>query len=349
MNRKEAIDTIFHNLNKNDAVISSTGLISREIFKSYDSERNFYMVGSMGLASSIALGITLNRQDKEVIVIEGDASVLMNLGSLATIGHFQPKNLTHIVLDNRAYASCSEEPSVSTTTDLSEIAKVTGYKRIAKVDNSTDLVKMLSGIDKDIGPTFILAEIELGGERNLPRPMELPKNADNFRTFLSQVSESNFEHSNIEVEGTELIEKFKNTLKDISIANIEDFSGIGIILYDSNILLENTHTNTRLSTPSLNHFKLGEQDCLNFLADLSQHRNPFHDGFVFFNEKGVLTHIAQYFVPSIIPGVVPNESAGIRFHSAKYGSFVNGVIATGVVSRKLSAYFFIKGEQNLIN
>jgi len=82
--------------------------------------------------------------------------------------------------------------------------------------------------------------------------------------------------------------------------------------------------------------------------ELSQHRSPFHDGFVFFNEKGVLTHIAQYFVPSIVPGIIPNEGAGIRFHSAKYGSYISGVIATGVVSRKQLAHFFVKGEQYLI-
>ena len=348
MNRKEAIDTIFCNINKNDAVISSTGLISREIFKDHDSERNFYMVGSMGLASSIALGVALNRKDKEVVVIEGDASLLMNLGSLATIGHFQPRNLAHIVLDNRSYASCSEEPSISSTADISEIAKITGYRKVARVSKLDDLAKTLAGINKDSGPIFILAEIELGGDRNLPRPMDLPANAKSFQNFLEQQPENDYRDLNGEIEKSELIEKFRNTLRDISISNITDFSGIGIILYDSNVLLTSTHTDTRSTFPSLDHLSLEDQDCLDFLIYLSQHSSPCHDGFVFFNEKGVLTHIAQYFVPPIVPGIKPNESAGIRFHSAKYGSCINGIIATGVVSRKQLAYYFIEGEQYLV-
>lgn len=349
MRRTEALETICNGLNGNEAIVASTGLISRDLFRLKDSSQNFYMTGSLGLASSIALGIALNREDREVIVVEGDASLLMNLGTLATIGHFSPKNLVHIVLDNKSYASCNEEPSVSATTDLSEIARVSGYRRVSRVNRAEDLSSTLVNLSKNAGPIFILAEIELGGERDLPRPMNLPANAKRFKEFLnSKIVKDNKNSYKEEVEKSELIEMFKGVLKDISISNVADFSGIGLVLYDSNILSENSHANTRLTHPNLNKLSIGQQDCLNFLVELSRHSNPYHDGFVFINENGSLTHIAQYFVPSMVPGIKPNEEAGIRFHSAKYGSCLKGVIATGVVSRKQLAFYFVEGEHYLI-
>ena len=87
MKRKDAIDTIMKSVSRYDGIVSSTGLISRELFEYYDSEQLFYMPGSMGLASSIGLGIAVNKPSKRIVVIDGDASLLMNLGSMATIGY----------------------------------------------------------------------------------------------------------------------------------------------------------------------------------------------------------------------------------------------------------------------
>src|SRR3989338_9400597 len=101
-----------------DAVVSTTGLISGEIFERFDSDRNIYVPGSMGLASSIGLGLAISCPNKRVVVVDGDASLLMNLGSIVTIGKRQPTNLLHIVIDNNAYASCSEEASMSDSSHL---------------------------------------------------------------------------------------------------------------------------------------------------------------------------------------------------------------------------------------
>jgi len=83
--RKEAIEIIMGTIDPGDAVVSTTGLISREIFEKFDSDRNIYVLGSMGLASSIGLGLAVSCPKKRVVVIDGDASLLMNLGSIVTI------------------------------------------------------------------------------------------------------------------------------------------------------------------------------------------------------------------------------------------------------------------------
>ena len=188
MKRKEAIKTIIDNLEEKEAVISSTGLISRELFELNDCSQNFYMVGSMGSASSLGLGVAMNKPKTKVIVIEGDASLLMNLGSLTTIGHFRPKNLIHIILDNEAYGSCSEEPSISKTSKLDEISKLVGYTVVRKVTSLKRLDKVVKeALKRNNGPFFILAKIELGGRRDLPRPLELDKIAKRFKDFLIEI------------------------------------------------------------------------------------------------------------------------------------------------------------------
>lgn len=186
MKRKQALETIIKISGSDDAIISSTGLMSRELFEMGDSPRNFYMVGSMGLASSIGLGIALIKKSRKIIVVEGDASLLMNLGTLPTIGHFKPKNLIHIVLDNGVYESCSGEPSISKTANFEKIAKNVGYTLVKKISNQVELKNILRECltEKYCGPVFILAKIKPGGKRDLARPLKLDELAERFKSFL---------------------------------------------------------------------------------------------------------------------------------------------------------------------
>ena len=96
MIRKVAISTVVKKVG-NHPIISANGLISRDLFETDDKDTNFYMIGSMGLASSIALGVALKNPGKRVYVFDGDGNILMNLGSLTTIGKLKPKNLVHLV------------------------------------------------------------------------------------------------------------------------------------------------------------------------------------------------------------------------------------------------------------
>lgn len=357
MDRKEAIDTIYNEIKSTDAVISSTGLISREIYKNYDGENNFYMVGSMGLASSIALGVAVNNRDKNVVVIEGDASLLMNMGSLATIGHVKPENFTHVVLDNQAYASCSEEPSVSGSIDLAAVARASGYTHTVNISNEHEFTEALKLRSEHKGPLFILAKINLGGQRDLPRPLDLPLIAERFKLFLNNnslhidKSDSSKELVILEESQSEklLVERFKQILRRISKINIEKFKGIGIVLYNSNLLSHTVHTNTHSENPIQDKLNIFDEECIDTLLDLARWDSPYHDGFIFIDEHGKVTDIAQYFVPPIVPNKRPKEGMGIRYNSAFYGSFISGVIATGMVSSKKEPFLFQNGEKLLLS
>ena len=99
MDRKEAIRLVTKKVG-NEPIVSANGYVSRDLFETYDKESNFYMIGSMGLASSIALGVAIKNPKKRVYIFDGDGNILMNLGSLVTIGVSQQKNLVHIRLKN---------------------------------------------------------------------------------------------------------------------------------------------------------------------------------------------------------------------------------------------------------
>mgnify|MGYP000675218840 FL=1 len=88
---------------RDEPVVHANGFICRESFAQKDREANFYMIGSMGLASSIGLGVALCKPDKKVIIIDGDGNVLMAMGTLAMIAAEAPKNLIHVVIDNEVY------------------------------------------------------------------------------------------------------------------------------------------------------------------------------------------------------------------------------------------------------
>jgi len=182
MKRQEAIEIIITTINPQDAVVSTTGLISREIFERFDSDRNVYVPGSMGLASSIGLGLAIACPNRRVVVIDGDASLLMNLGSIITIGNKQPANLLHIVIDNGAYGSCNEEKSMSDTAHLDTLALNVGYQYVRTVGNQEDTKRATMEFER--GPGFVLAKIELGGRRDFHRPLELTAIKSRFMLFL---------------------------------------------------------------------------------------------------------------------------------------------------------------------
>jgi len=154
MNYREAITTITELLD-DQVVICANGLISRETFTIKDRTENFYMIGSMGMASSIGLGVALNKPSKKIIILEGDGNLLMNLGSLPMAGSLQPENLLHIVLDNEVYASTGNQPTISNTIELEEIAKSARYAYVKKVSTNEDLKREMTHTLEKEGPSFL--------------------------------------------------------------------------------------------------------------------------------------------------------------------------------------------------
>lgn len=139
-------------------LISNIGYPSRELFSVKDRPENFYMLGSMGLASSIGLGLALARPERKVMVLDGDGSVLMNLGTLASIAHHAPCNYQLVILDNCCYGSTGSQPTCTNLgTDLAAMAKAAGIERVEQVDGADELAQALTG-----DCTAIVAKVEEG-------------------------------------------------------------------------------------------------------------------------------------------------------------------------------------------
>jgi len=145
---------------RDELVVHANGFISRESFNLDDRPGNFYMIGSMGLASSIALGVAVNRPDRRVVVFDGDGNVLMNLGSVALIGACQPKNLVHVVFDNEAYGSTGNQRTISGQVALDEIARSSGYQLVQRVETTEMLQEAARKFLSQLGPSFLLIKIE---------------------------------------------------------------------------------------------------------------------------------------------------------------------------------------------
>jgi sulfopyruvate decarboxylase subunit beta len=145
-------------------LVGNIGYPSRELFAVHDRPENFYMLGSMGLASSIGLGLALAQPERKVMVLDGDGSVLMNLGTLATIAHYAPQNYLLVILDNCCYGSTGSQPTCSHLgTDLFALAKAAGVKNVSLVERAGTLALALLSHDN-----VIVAKVEDG---NAPVPI----------------------------------------------------------------------------------------------------------------------------------------------------------------------------------
>ena len=146
----------------NQHIISANGFISRDLFEVCDKNSNFYMIGSMGLASSIGLGVALKNAKKKIFVFDGDGNILMNLGSLITIGITEPKNLVHVIFDNSSHESTGGQPTITNKIQLSKIAKSANYK-VFQIKTKNQLVKIFQKIKSISGPIMIIVKIKKGG------------------------------------------------------------------------------------------------------------------------------------------------------------------------------------------
>lgn len=188
MSREDAIKQIAAKFDAEGLIVSTTGMISRELFEyraatGGDHARDFLTVGSMGHSSSIALGLALSTP-KQVLCMEGDGAVLMHMGAMAVSGGAHgPANFHHIVLNNGAHDSVGGLPTVAEKIDFGAVAKACGYKVLGTVDNPADLVKALDGLKN--GPTFLEVKVKCGARADLGRPTRTPKmNLADLRDFI---------------------------------------------------------------------------------------------------------------------------------------------------------------------
>ncbi|HXF91553.1 MAG TPA: thiamine pyrophosphate-dependent enzyme [Nitrospiraceae bacterium] len=140
-------------------VIICNGFPSREAFKIADRPTHFYMIGSMGMAPAIGLGVALAKPNKKVVIFDGDGNVLMGLGTLATVGALRPKNFVHIVFDNEVYGSTGNQPTISNVVRLDLVAKAAGYVNVERVREREDLVYEFKDMLEKDGPSFLLVKV----------------------------------------------------------------------------------------------------------------------------------------------------------------------------------------------
>lgn len=142
-----------------ELVVVCNGFPSREAYALRDRPENFYMIGSMGVAAAIGLGLALAQPRRRVVVFDGDGNVLMGLGTLATVGALKPKNFVHIVYDNEVYGSTGNQPTISQTVRLEQMAKAAGYRNVERVRELDDLVYEAKTMLKEDGPSFLLVKV----------------------------------------------------------------------------------------------------------------------------------------------------------------------------------------------
>ena len=196
LSREEAIRTVAASLGDKDCIVSTTGMISRELFeyrtaKNQGHERDFLTVGSMGHASQIALGIALEKQDRRVWCFDGDGATIMHMGSMAIVAQKAPKNYIHVVFNNGAHDSVGGQPTVGLKINLPAVAKAVGYKAAITVSNKEELEKELSTLNSQLstvgGPILIEVMVKKGNRKDLGRPTTTPiENKEALMEFLSK-------------------------------------------------------------------------------------------------------------------------------------------------------------------
>lgn len=184
MSREEAIQTVASVLGEKDCIVSTTGMISRELFEYRESkgqghERDFLTVGSMGHASQIALGIALAQPDRRVWCFDGDGATIMHMGSMAIVADKTPKNYVHVVFNNGAHDSVGGQPTVGLKINLPAIATAVGYKLTVSVDNQNELRQQLAQLTAQEGPVLIEVKVKKGNRKDLGRPTTTPQENKN--------------------------------------------------------------------------------------------------------------------------------------------------------------------------
>ena len=183
IDRYQAIARILEHVRPSDLVLSTTGMISREVFTANDRPSNFYMLGSMGLLSSFGLGLALLAPELKGFVLEGDGSALMSLGTLPLIANERPANLVHIILDNEAYESTGAQPSISSQVELAELGRSAGYRHVVRVDDVEGLESAISEYGGDKGPYLVVVKSGIAPVEGIPRVSHSPTEIrDRFKT-----------------------------------------------------------------------------------------------------------------------------------------------------------------------
>ena len=190
MTREEAIQKVAASIEESACIVSTTGMISRELFEARTAwgqghERDFLTVGSMGHASQIALGIALQKPERKVYCFDGDGASLMHMGNMAITASMNCKNYVHVVFNNGAHDSVGGQPTVGLKIDLCGVSKAVGYTETYSVDTMEQLEVALNAIKNVGGPVLLQVCVKKGNRKDLGRPTTTPiQNKEALMEFL---------------------------------------------------------------------------------------------------------------------------------------------------------------------
>jgi phosphonopyruvate decarboxylase len=168
------------------AIVATTGYTGRELYAVGDRPNQIYMVGSMGCAISMGLGIALAQPERPVIVLDGDGAALMRLGAQSIVGYEAPRNLTHVLLDNAIHESTGGQATVARSLSFPAIAAASGYAEVHSVADPATVGELLAAPNTSAGARFLHVPMVPGIAADLPRPSVTPAEvAQRLRGFLA--------------------------------------------------------------------------------------------------------------------------------------------------------------------
>ena len=187
MKRAECIAMLYPELD-DKLVVTIMGACAQELYDLGHKENFFYLQHAMGLASSIGLGLALHLPRERIVVLDGDGSVLMNLGTLATMARYRPKNLVHIIFDNGSLLSTGGFDSHTTSgiTDLAAIARGAGLEHVSAVDSVMDFGEAVIDAFKGDYLSVIVAKVAALGPNHYGMELHLPENAFRFKRLIGE-------------------------------------------------------------------------------------------------------------------------------------------------------------------
>ena len=187
--REHVVELLLHSLPSEAIVVATTGHISREVYAcrkraGQSHDRDFLMVGGMGHASQVALGLALAQHDRPVFCFDGDGASIMHMGGMALVGQSGCRNLKHIVFNNGAHGSVGGQPTLGFQVKLDHIALGCGYVQVRSVDTAEELASAGKELASCPGPAFLEIRVSVAAradlERPAPRPLENKKSVMEF-------------------------------------------------------------------------------------------------------------------------------------------------------------------------
>ena len=190
MLRKEALAAIMPELTRPDTVVVTImGAVAAEMQEIGHRPNFFYLQHAMGLASSLGLGIALSRPELRVVVIDGDGSLLMNLGGLTTLARYRPKNLIHVVFDNESLLSVGGFPTATSTgSDLAAVAAGAGVPRTATVRTIDEFTRAFAEAVAAGDLTTLVAKVDAVGPKAFVTELSLLENRYDFQRHLRNLN-----------------------------------------------------------------------------------------------------------------------------------------------------------------